>query len=309
MTRPGGRRTVWLHRQSNEVRAKDKWTFGGPLKSHQKLLSERTRDNGLALSRAADLNIEEVSELFLWFKKNLWTMDLSSDPSALAQQTARRMSTNNEFKSRALRLIQDADFGITDIDVSKRDVFVLPDGVTAELTSVVQATEKLGRSTGIANSDLFEVHTVHQADGADAPVKFSLDEDESNGTRRFFALAGPILNGLDQGATLVVDELECSIHPLLARKLVELFQSPSVNNRGAQLIFATHDSTLMDLSLLRRDQIWLTNKRSDGSTELYSLYDLDERPRNNGAAQKNYLDGRYGAVPRFGPSFEDLEVS
>jgi AAA15 family ATPase/GTPase len=159
------------------------------------------------------------------------------------------------------------------------------------------------------DAELFEVHTFHQTDEADAPVKFNLDRDESNGTRRFFALAGPILDGLDQGATLVVDELECSIHPLLARKLIELFQNPSVNTHGAQLIFATHDSTLMDLSLFRRDQIWITNKRSNGSTELYSLHDIEDRPRNNEAAQKNYLDGRYGGVPRFGPSFEDLEVS
>ncbi len=158
-------------------------------------------------------------------------------------------------------------------------------------------------------AELFDVQTFHETEESAAPVKFSLDRDESNGTRRLFALAGPILDGLDQGATLVVDELECSIHPLLARKLIELFQSPSMNTQGAQLIFATHDSTLMDLSLLRRDQIWLTNKRSNGSTELYSLYDIEERPRNNEAAQKNYLDGRYGGVPRFGPSLEDLEVS
>src|SRR5439155_5216535 len=108
---------------------------------------------------------------------------------------------------------------------------------------------------------------------------------------------------------VVVDELDCSMHPLLVRKLIELFQSPQVNTKGAQLLFTTHDSTLLDPELFRRDQIWLVEKRQ-GASEFFSLYDFntEERPRNTEAFQRNYLAGRYGGVPQFGPTFEEVEV-
>jgi hypothetical protein len=96
---------------------------------------------------------------------------------------------------------------------------------------------------------------------------------------------------------------------LLTRKIIELFQSEEFNTKGAQLVFATHDSSVMDPTLFRRDQIWLTEKQANGATELFSLYDFDResRPRKGAAFEKNYLEGRYGAIPSFGPSLEDLE--
>jgi AAA15 family ATPase/GTPase len=156
----------------------------------------------------------------------------------------------------------------------------------------------------------YTVHTLHQIPGAAEPVEFSLERDESNGTQRFFALVGPVLDALDDGDLVVVDELECSMHPLLTGKLVELFQSPDANCQGAQLVFATHDSSLMTPSLFRRDQIWLTEKNRKGATELFSLCEMEspKRPRKGEAFEKNYLSGRYGGIPNFGPAFEDLEV-
>jgi AAA15 family ATPase/GTPase len=139
-------------------------------------------------------------------------------------------------------------------------------------------------------------------------IRFNFLEAESNGTQRFFALAGPWLDALDQGALLVLDELDCSMHPSLTRKLVELFQTREANPHGAQLVFSTHDSTLMDLELFRRDQIWIVEKGRTGASRLSSLYDFEEKPRNNEALQRRYLAGRYGGVPVFGPTFEDLEL-
>lgn len=94
------------------------------------------------------------------------------------------------------------------------------------------------------------------------------------------------------------------MHPLLTRKLVELFQSPVANKNSAQLFFTTHDSTLMTPSLFRRDQIWLVEKNAEEASELLSLYDF--KTRNDEAYQRNYLAGRYGAVPNFGAFFEEL---
>lgn len=154
----------------------------------------------------------------------------------------------------------------------------------------------------------YNVQTVHLDQDSGEPIEFSLDEDESNGTKRFIAIAGPIVDALDKGSLLVVDELDCSMHPLLTQKLVELFHSEQSNPNGAQLVFATHDSTLMNPSLFRRDQIWFSEKDSKAATRLFSLCDIDRTPRRQEAFEKNYLAGRYGAVPSFGPALEDYEV-
>lgn len=94
---------------------------------------------------------------------------------------------------------------------------------------------------------------------------------------------------------LVIDELGSNIHPHITREIVRLFQSPTTNPEHAQLIFTSHDNTLQQRNLLRRDQIWFTQKKADGSTDLYPLSDF--RPRNDLAIDKSYLDGRFGAVP------------
>jgi AAA15 family ATPase/GTPase len=97
----------------------------------------------------------------------------------------------------------------------------------------------------------------------------------------------------------------------LARKLIELFQSPDVSNTSAQMLAVTHDVTLMDKSMFRRDQLWIAEKDYSGGTQLYSLHDIDDdgRPRSTEAFEKNYREGRYGGVPQFGPTFEDLEFA
>ena len=157
---------------------------------------------------------------------------------------------------------------------------------------------------------MLSVMTAHALNDSDKVVNFRLDRDESNGTQRLFALAAPVLKALDKGRLLVLDEFECSMHPLLTRKLIELFQSQTENKKGAQLVFATHDSTLMSPGLFRRDQMWFTEKKRNNATELFSLYDFSEgkKPRNTEAFERNYLSGRYGGVPKFGPTFEDLEL-
>jgi AAA15 family ATPase/GTPase len=122
--------------------------------------------------------------------------------------------------------------------------------------------------------------------------------EESDGTQRLFELLGPWQNVLEQGYTLVVDELNASMHTLMVRKLVESFQHPEINKSGAQLIFTTHDTNLLDPSLLRRDQIWFTEKDGEGASHLYSLQDY--HPRKGEALEKGYLLGRYGSIPFLG---------
>jgi len=299
----GGRMATWFSRHVTPHG--QNWKVNGPLRKDKALLREKTRDNGLALSRGAELNIKALSELFLWFRNDFWVYDLSVSPMVLAERTAVRVGEDASFRARVLQLLRDADLGISSIKVSEEPALVTPKDASEELRKVHNVLKDIA---GDEVPKRHPVTTYHRVAGADRPVAFRLAEDESNGTQRFFALAGPILDALDRGQLLVLDEFECSMHPLLSRKLVELFQSASANKNGAQLIFATHDTSLMSQKLMRRDQIWFTDKTQAGATELFSLYDFTDRPRAASAFERNYFAGRFGAVPRFGRSLEDLEI-
>jgi hypothetical protein len=135
-----------------------------------------------------------------------------------------------------------------------------------------------------------------------------LDEDESSGTRKFFALTGPILNVLENGFTLVVDELDSKLHPNLVCKIVSLFNSKEFNKKNAQLIFNTHDTNLLSSGLFRRDQIWFTEKNKYGEATLYSLADFkSDEVRKTEPFEENYIRGKYGAVPFLG-FFDHLKI-
>ena len=312
--RKGGRLTNRLLRQFDPETGTTSWSLQGELKPARELTG-KTRDNGLFLSRAAEMNVTFVKQLFMWFRSGLWHFDLATPPVHLMQWTARRVCEDSSFRERVEALVHDADLGIDGISVT-REEFPIPDEarkeVREELTRIGESIRIiLGGDEGIPKGlEQFKVQARHRLADSGEIVDFSLEHNESNGTQRFFALVGPVLDALDNGALLVVDELECSMHPLLTFKLIELFQSPDVNPSGAQLVFATHDSTLMSPALLRRDQIYLTEKNRKGATVLFSLCDIDpgKRPRKQEALEKNYLSGRYGGVPNFGPAFEDLEV-
>jgi len=128
-------------------------------------------------------------------------------------------------------------------------------------------------------------------------AKFELHE-ESQGTQRLYALVAPILDVLRNGRTLVVDELDTSLHTLLVRFIIKMFHDPKRSNAGAQLIFSTHDTSLLDNSLFRRDQIWFLEKDRDQATRLYPFSDFS--PRKNEAWGRGYMSGRYGSVPFLG---------
>jgi hypothetical protein len=333
---PKGRAQHLLERSFDLETEKTKWTFRGELHKEGRLLKERTRENGLVLSRGADLNIAPLTTVFLWFRQKMSVLDLSTPPASLIDQTALRLKEDPTFRDRVLRLIRHADLGISDLEVAEEQarystwivptptVFVggapVSSGTTSGFTmTAVNVPPSLTgpfisgagtlnyTSSGISFPPVHTIRSIHRSPGGEA-VRFNFLEAESNGTQRFFALVGPWLDALDQGAGLVIDELDCSMHPSLTWKLVELFQTKDANPKGAQLIFSTHDSTLMDLELFRRDQIWIVEKNRAGGSRLSSLYDFEEKPRNNEAVQQRYLAGRYGGVPVFGPTFEDLEL-
>jgi AAA15 family ATPase/GTPase len=144
-----------------------------------------------------------------------------------------------------------------------------------------------------------EIRLWHRIpNGGDMPL--DLRTEESLGTHAWLAFLGPMLAVLDEGAVLLVDELDSSLHPTLAAEVVRLFQDPRSNPRGAQLIFTTHDATLLGNAVLDRpldrDQVWITVKKRSGETELYPL--TEAKPRKEENLERGYLRGRYGGIPR-----------
>lgn len=146
---------------------------------------------------------------------------------------------------------------------------------------------------------------VHHTASGGTNVAFDMD-DESAGTKEWLSLIGPLLETLDRGDVLVVDEIDASLHPQLSSSIIRMFKDPEINRRGAQLIFASHDTTLLgsmiDDHILNRDEVWFTEKDNSGATTLYALAEF--HPRKDENVERGYLQGRYGAVPYL--SFDKL---
>lgn len=142
------------------------------------------------------------------------------------------------------------------------------------------------------------IRLVHHIGGMNLPLE---PEQESNGTRAYLALLGPVVSLLKNGRALLAGELDTSLHPLMAAQIIKLFNNPASNPRSAQLIFNTHDTNLLSSGDLRRDQIWFTEKDSAGSSHLYPLTDFEPRRQKN--LENGYLQGRYRAIPFIHPDY------
>jgi len=184
-------------------------------------------------------------------------------------------------------------------DISAKLDKILIDDTSLELSSPDLKTELVlisdDEGLKLVQMDIKTMHNVLDEQGNDIVINFDFDE-ESEGTKRLFALVGSWIDALNNGRILIVDELDTKLHPLLMEFLIKLFHNPTQNKNDAQLIFTTHNTNLLDLDLFRRDQIWFTEKNPNfGNTDLYSL--LEFSPRKDKNVRKGYLAGRYGAIP------------
>lgn len=252
------------------------------------------RANALVLSVAAQFNDEIAKEVLQWFRRFRTISGLHE--SGFRGFTMHR-SNDKVFKEKMLELIRAADMGIRDFEPQILD----PEDLPAELPPAVREAIKkdLIEKDAKVFSDVLTTHKKYDRSGmAVGETFFSLDEDESSGTKKFFALTGPILDVLENGYILSVDELDSKLHPNLVCRIVALFNSEKFNKRNAQLLFNTHDTNLLDSGLFRRDQIWFTKKDRYEAATLYSLADFkSDQVRKNEPYEENYLQGKYGAVP------------
>ena len=163
------------------------------------------------------------------------------------------------------------------------------------------------------SASILTAHTKYNAKGEPAATEFfDLMTHESQGTQRLFVLAEPTLAALRTGTVLVIDEIDARLHPILTCAIIGLFNNPDTNSRHAQLIFTTHDTNLLGSELFRRDQIWFIEKSRRGESTLYSLVEYkpagEGKVRNDAAFEKNYIAGRYGAIPYLGSFIAALGV-
>ena len=271
----------WFRREwKEEAKAYDYAPFSSYFSGQKDLWKKSTRDNALFLSTAVQLNCEQLKPLWDWIVTS-W-MIFPSQAFPVLDPTLDAIESGGA--KAVLGFLNSADLGIVDVAIErqkgKQNQFIF-DGATGK-TSVSEPVDV----------ELRIPRFRHKAGSQSAVLDFAF---ESEGTQRLFSLAGFILSALDRGKTLVLDEIESSLHPLLVRHILDLFFSPATNLRGAQILFSTHNTSLMDKDLLRRDQIWLTDKGADQATILASLSEYS--PRKNEAFEKGYLEGRYGALP------------
>ncbi|MFE0046478.1 AAA family ATPase [Streptomyces albireticuli] len=269
---PSGRRQVWFDREAGRSE-EDGGEFHFPgtgLKGAKDVIVSFTRPNALFLTVAAALNQPQLAPVHRWFVDNLWLVTSGADVSARTRWTRDLLAdpkrADAQLRERFNVLLKAADLGISEV------------------------------TTDPESGEIQLLH--HAADGSEQPLDFL--RQESLGTHAWFAFLGPLLVTLKQGGTLLADELDSSLHPLLAAEVLRLFQDRKANPAGAQLIFTTHDATLLGPSVaerpLDRDQVWITFKDPAGETSLYPLT-AARKARKDDNLERRYLHGHYGGTP------------
>ena len=251
-------------------------------------LESKTRLEALFLSVAALFNGNVTQKIRSWFERFVIETGLQDD--GFREHTLRFLR-DPETKPVLIDFIHGLDLGIEDIIAVKTP--------SSGMFPAEWSDEIIGKFVAQLSETIVVKHSVAGVDGLpDQSTFFDLDRQESQGTRKLVSMAGPLCSILHYGDTLFVDELDARLHPLMTRRIIELFHSSLTNPHGAQLVFATHDTNLLDKTLFRRDQIWFTEKDRQGATHLASL--ADYRVRSDAAFEKQYLEGRYGAIPFLG---------
>jgi uncharacterized protein len=284
---PEGRPQRWFERKFDTVANREDWYFGSKFKGYKTILQEATRNNALFLSTAVQLNNEKLKPVYNWFYQKLRTIGVGG----VSSEYSTSLCKNEADRKRILELLNAADLSIRDIKVEmkKFDSTDLPSDTPEPVMEMIRKD--------LDGKEFAQVKFLHSVAGTEDLVALD-DDDESVGTRRLFAMSGPWLDVLDKGHVLFVDELNNSLHPLMVRFLIGLINNPHINKKNAQLIFSTHDTSVLDNEMFRRDQIWFTEKDANNATRLYPLSDFT--PRKGEALEKGYLKGRYGALPYIG---------
>ena len=290
---PKGRKQTWYEREGQQFK------FGDHLEGENRLIEGITGNNALFLSSASQHRHRQLLPIYTWFRRILsanfrghggtfgYKHKLARFFGLSDADLQLRLPFDEEFDpdlvERFRRLLKASDIGIVDMKVVTSDI-----------------DERRSRAGRI------RYMLQHQTDDEDSWLPL---EEESNGTQTLIKVAVPALEALKKGSLFLVDELESSLHPLVAIELVRLFNSPGTNPLNAQMIFTTHDTNLLGTTLgepaLRRDQVWLTEKDDEGASVVYPL--TDYKPRKVENLERGYLQGRYSSIPFLGGFLQVME--
>lgn len=255
-------------------------------------IKDKNTANKFFIATATNWNFEKTKKAFEFLTEKLVVI--------MSYEQLSNYSYNMYFNDKdktlekfALKFLERADFNI-------KGYKVIRDGMTDELDSTLS---NVMNSFTPTNMPAFKVNTTHVVNGDEYDFDIS---EESLGTQVIFSIIPVIKDAIDKGKVILVDEFDKSMHPYISKYIVELFNDSDINKKNAQLIFNTNDTNLLDLELLRRDQIWFTEKNpiSEEST-LYALDDFSVRKFEN--IEKGYLLGRYGAVPFLVNNYADFK--
>lgn len=283
---PNGRQSLIFERE------RDNYKFTIDVERQSELKNKFHSKNKLFIAIESLWEYEKAKIPFEWLNNYLQVL-INHD--RLEAYTGSSMHDNEKINLLVKKYIKSADVGIDDIDVNMRKS---DDIINSDVFKLLSEDAKSNLLKEVQDANIIDIKMIHKAKDKNGNIisyKFDLDE-ESDGTQKFFGLLGPWIDALLNGYTIIIDELDIRLHTLLVKKLMEMFLDPDVNKKNAQLIFTTHDTNLLDSDLLRRDQIWFTEKKDDKSTDLYSLYDFGG-VRKNISIEKGYLQGKYGAIP------------
>jgi len=261
-------------------------------------LEQKTRDEALHISAAAAWKHAQAQQILGWFKDALSV--LNGVHGNVDSNTTIRLLDEDAHRQTICGLIRRLDFGIDDLQVAD------PEGLELVQWFGVGPDFRVG-SKPLSPNDIpiVRIKPPKRLVAVRQGIAFDLATDESAGTVKAVALAGPIVHALARGGILVIDEFDARLHTLLAKQLVELFQDPLTNPHDAQLVFTSHDTNLLTRTLLRRDQLWFVEKsHKTHASDLYSLAEFrledGSRIRNDARYEVDYLQGKYGAIPFFG---------
>ena len=293
---PQNRRRLLFERRRGQ---EPDFRFGKSLTGPISTLRELTRPNSLFLSVGAANNHPRLGRIYRWFAHGVQT--LAPDQMSYWAKLTSRVLADKDAAPLIRELLRVADLGIVDARVKRMDVDEEFESWIKELFERMPGAPRGERSNIEEAFELARqsVELDHEADGGERKVPISFDR-ESRGTQNWFSLMGALVSTFYQGALLLIDELDSSLHPYLSEEVLRMFHDPDENKKNAQLVFTSHDPTLLGNLLgeqtpLRRDEIWITEKDRSGATRLYSLTDF--KPRKSENLERGYLQGRYGGVP------------
>ncbi len=302
---PKGRPQVWFERDWNAAKGKYEWSKSTAHFKHDDALREKTRENATFLSVATQFAHAEAKSITDWFDLQLNPLDTLASLSRASR--ARHMLTDEFWREKIAPALAKADLGITgvqirqpnELELALEKLRMLPRS-EEEWRRMIHGSQQVSTDSPPDDQLMKELEILqmpeflHQGSNATS-VPLHFFEEESTGTQRYAALLAEMLVARALAKVLIGDEFDSSLHPILIRELLSFFFSSAGFGAPGQLIFTTHNPLLLDQTLLRRDQIWFTEKDKEGATRLYPLTDF--KPRKDESLVKGYLAGRYGGIP------------